>query len=104
MTPISRKSGLSKTALRDALTAADIGYPFPRLVESKDNHDGFARPGPDRDCAITRFLALEQQAPAQAALDKVRTRAQSEQITLLCYEDDPSSCHRRVILNILTRT
>lgn len=102
LTPISRKRGLSKTALREAVTAAGIGYEhLPALGNPKHNRPGFA--GDDRQLREARevYRGLLSDPRAQEALLALIERSHQSKIGLLCFEADEERCHRQVILNEL---
>lgn len=104
LTPISRKRGFSKTALRDALADVGIVYEHCReLGNPKDNRPGFA--GTEQELSnAKRTYAQRLAAPeAQAALDQLRQYAEKEHIAVLCFEADQHRCHRDVVLGELTR-
>ncbi len=69
LTPISRKPGLSKRRLSEALASAGIGYVHHReLGNPRDNRDGFREGrGANRD----RFRALLGSVEAAGALHHV---------------------------------
>lgn len=103
LTPISRKKGLSKTALNAALADAGIGYLHRRaLGNPKYNRPGFAADGHEREMAIATFRALLDEPEAADALDEVRDLARRHLVALLCFEADESCCHRHVILEALS--
>ncbi len=100
LTPISRKPGLSKTALGQALTAAGIAYEHRRaLGNPKANRAGFAGHAADRLDARERFAALLTQPVANEALEAVATAGRHERVAVLCFEADQSRCHRDVVIH-----
>lgn len=102
LTPISRKRGLSKTALRSALLDAGIDYFHRReLGNPKFNRPGFAAQGRERAEAIATYRALLDEPAASEALIEVRDLAQDQLVALLCFEADEACCHRHVILEAL---
>jgi uncharacterized protein (DUF488 family) len=94
---LSRKRGFSKNALRDELATDGIGYRhFIELGTPKPGRDA-ARAG---DGATLRKIYCDEvlaQEPAQAALEALATLAQQRPVCLLCFERDPSTCHRRLL-------
>lgn len=99
LNPVSRKPGMSKTALRTALADSGIGYRHLRsLGNPKANRPGFAKPGPGRQAAVTRYSRILDQPESRTALDELRALSQTGRVALLCFESDPSACHRQVIL------
>lgn len=102
LTPISRKKGLSKTALSAALENAGIDYLHRRaLGNPKHNRPGFAAGGEAKAAAIAVFRALLDEPAAVDALEEIRKLAQERLVALLCFEADESCCHRQVILEAL---
>jgi uncharacterized protein (DUF488 family) len=99
LTPISRKPGLSKTALGHALSAAGIAYEHRRaLGNPKANRAGFAGPADEREDALARYRMLLRRPEASDALDEVADAGQRERVAVLCFEADQSRCHRDVVL------
>lgn len=104
LTPISRKPGLSKTALCQCLTDAGIVYEHRReLGNPKANRAGFAGPTVDRTAARDRYAALLRQPDASRALDAVAAAGRRELVAVLCFEADESRCHRDVVLREVGR-
>jgi uncharacterized protein (DUF488 family) len=102
LTPISRKPGFSKTALRAALADAGIAYEHRReLGNPKDNRPGFA--GTEHELSDAKRTYAERLATpeAQAALAQLRDYAEQEHVALLCFEADEHRCHRDVVLREL---
>lgn len=99
LTPISRKRGLSKTALGNALTDAGIIYEHRReLGNPKANRAGFGGPPADLDAARERYEALLRHPDASDALDSVAEAGRRERVAVLCFEADESRCHRDLVL------
>lgn len=92
LNPISRKKGLSKTALSHALAAAGIRYVHHReLGNPKDNRDGYRLGRAD---ARERFSEVLDSDAATAALRHVSELLENGAVALLCFERDHSQCHR----------
>lgn len=106
LTPISRKRGFSKTALRDALHRAGIEYEHRKVLGNpKDNRAGFGGSEPELLDAKTTYAQLLAAPEAQVALDELSTYAERERVALLCFEADQHRCHRDVVVNeVLRRT
>ncbi len=101
LTPLSRKPGLSKRQLADALAAAGVEYlHLPALGNPRDNRKAF-RLGDSRSRA--RFRASLRTPQARAALDEIRSRVQEERVALLCFERQPDCCHRQLVSDDLVR-
>lgn len=100
LTPISRKPGLSKTALGHGLRAAGIAYEHRReLGNPKANRAGFAGPAFEREDALAQYRMLLRRPEASDALDEVANAGQRERVAVLCFEADQSRCHRDVVLH-----
>lgn len=103
LTPISRKPGLSKSALSAGLRDVGVEYlHLPALGNPKWNRAGFGGETDDLSRAIEIYRELMvNSVPAQEALAEIRVRAHQKRIALLCFEADPARCHRSVILTHL---
>ena len=103
LNPISRKRGLSKTALRARLAEDKIGYEhLPSLGNPRDNREGFAElEGPAAHEAREKFGELLNTEAAQEALDRVLELASAGTVALLCFEHDETRCHREIVLSAL---
>ncbi|MBT2502507.1 DUF488 domain-containing protein [Curtobacterium sp. ISL-83] len=103
LNPISRKRGLSKTALREGLEAAGIDYSHLRsLGNPKANRDGFATVvGPEARSCRDAYRTLLETRPAQDALDQIRALNEHQRVALLCFEADEPHCHRELVLEAL---
>lgn len=101
LNPISRKRGLSKTALRIRLADEGIDYEhLPSLGNPRDNRDGFAElDGPAARGARRRFDDLLGTGAARQALDRVIELADAGTVALLCFEHDETRCHRELVLS-----
>lgn len=105
LTPISRKPGFSKTALRNCLSERGIGYVhLPALGNPKDNDAGFAADSK----SLAHFKAeahytntVLSSIPAWSALQTIIRIGQQGRVALLCYEEDSTRCHRDIILDEL---
>lgn len=100
LNPISRKAGLSKTALSKALRAGGIDYVHLRgLGNPKTNRPGY---GDVNDLAPRQvFERLLQQPEAVADLERLRSLAKGQRVALLCFEKDERLCHREQVLDAL---
>ncbi len=97
--PLSRKPGFSKSALAEFLTSHGIEYVgFPQLGTPPAIRNQYKKNG---DFARLRrdYLAyLGTQGPEIAAL---RELAAHGGCALLCFERDPSKCHRSILAEVL---
>lgn len=92
----SRKAGFSKTLLGNSLAAEGVGYLHLRPLGTPKAGRDAARAGRvDEMRAI--FAAHLEEPEAQLALAQATELARGKRIALLCYEDDPACCHRRIV-------
>ena len=104
LTPLSRKPGLSKTALGHALAQAGIVYEHHReLGNPKNNRPGFATAGAARDDARAYYADLLRRPRAKRALEAVATAGRQERVAVLCFEADEARCHRHVVIEEVQR-
>ncbi|EIU68014.1 Uncharacterized conserved protein [Mycobacteroides abscessus subsp. massiliense] len=102
LTPLSRKPGLSKTKLAEALRAAGIDYVHHRaLGNPKDNRAGFRAGEPE---SLTRYREVLDTAAATDALAHVCELLDDGVVALLCFEQDHAECHRNIVVDRLLRT
>ena len=95
--PLSRRPGFSKNILAASLADAGIGYVHLRNLGT---------PKPGRDAAkkgdvATLEAVYETQLglpEAQAEAAQMRDLAREKVSALLCYERDPTHCHRTLLL------
>lgn len=94
--PGSRKRGFSKRALAKALEGAGVEYVHLRdLGDPKPGRDA-ARRG-DKKAFERIYRAHLKSDDAQAALGRALQITSRARACLLCYERDPSSCHRAIV-------
>lgn len=98
LTPVSRKPGLSKSALSDALFEVGIEYRHYReLGNPQDNREAFAHAGAPRQQARNRYRTRLKNGSRRTLLD-IAEMARKTHLALLCYEREPHGCHRDVIV------
>lgn len=94
-TPRSRKPGLSRTRLSEAVEATGITYRHePRLGVPREEREAFRAGDPD---AITRYrdrIAGDDRETTHHVAELARDR----RVALLCYERDEQRCHRRLVV------
>ena len=99
LTPISRKRGLSKTALTSALRDAGIEYVHHReLGNPKWNRDGY-RAGESTSLALYRRVLRSSEG--RSALRHVTELFDGGTVALLCFERNHGECHRRQVVEEL---
>ncbi|MCA0357690.1 MAG: DUF488 domain-containing protein [Proteobacteria bacterium] len=92
----SRKAGFSKTLLAGGLSDRGVDYLHLRdLGTPKPGRDA-ARAGRVDEMRQIFEAHLEEPA-AVLALAQATALAKTKRIALLCYEDDPNCCHRRIV-------
>jgi transcriptional regulator with XRE-family HTH domain len=100
LTPLSRKKGLSKTALREGLGAASIDYVhLAGLGNPKDNRAGYS--DPENQQVRDTFRTLLQREQSVQQLEQLRQMARERTVALLCFEKDEQVCHRQQVLAAL---
>lgn len=95
--PLSRRPGFSKSPLRAALAEAGIDYVHLRALGTPPAGREAARKGRHED--LRRIYAGQLELPeaiAQGA--QMLELAHERPSALLCFERDPSSCHRSLLL------
>lgn len=97
---ISRKPGLSKTALSDALAAAGIEYLHQReLGNPKDNRAGFRSGSKSSRSRYLRSLSNGGYSAYASTVDLAKT----QRVALFCYEKTHAECHRSCIADKATQ-
>lgn len=95
--PASRKPGLSRTRLSQALADAGIGYRHARaLGNPRDNRAAFAAADPRHGLEVFgRVLGEPPAAHELAALERLLA---SERVAVLCVERSSERCHRQAVV------
>jgi len=95
--PNSRRPGFSKTPLRNALAEAGIDYVHLRALGTPAAGREAARKG--RHEELKRIYAGQLELPeAIAEGAQMLELARETPSALLCYEREPSGCHRSLLL------
>jgi uncharacterized protein (DUF488 family) len=95
--PNSRRPGFSKTPLRNALSEAGIDYVHLRTLGTPAEGRSAARAGRIED--LERIYAGQLELPeAMAEGAQMVELAKEKPSALLCYEREPSGCHRSLLL------
>ena len=96
--PNSRRPGFSKTPLRNALAEAGIDYVHLRALGTPADGRAAARAG--RHEELERIYEGQLELPeAMAQSAQMKDLAAEMPSALLCYERDPSHCHRSLLLD-----
>ena len=97
----SRKPGFSKRQLAAGLDAVGIGYVHLQgLGTPKPGRDAVRAGHPERMVPI--FMAHMQGDRAQAELAQAIGLARDTRACLLCFERDHTTCHRRLVAEMIT--
>ena len=102
LTPLSRKPGLSKRRLAQALEAVGIHYVhLPALGNPPENRSAFRAGDP---LSRKRYRQILQQRHAAEAIQHVAELLDGGIVALLCFEREHESCHRHLVVEALKRT
>ena len=94
--PNSRRPGFSKTPLRNALAEAGSDYVHLRPLGTPADGRAAARAGRIED--LERIYAAQLDLPeAIVAAQQMRELAEEKPSALLCYEREPTCCHRTLL-------
>jgi uncharacterized protein (DUF488 family) len=98
LNPISRKPGLSKRRLADALSEVGIAYRHLKaLGNPRTNRSPFHEGRVAEGCEEFRKLLAAPEA--QAALQQVVDASRNATVAVLCYEKSHDQCHRQVVVD-----
>ena len=98
--PLSRKPGFSKNILAAGLAEAGIEYILLRALGTPPAGREAARKG--RHAEMARIYADQLDLPeAIVAAEQMRELAAEKSSALLCFERDPATCHRSLLLAAL---
>ena len=96
--PLSRKPGFSKNILASGLHGAGIGYVHLKALGTPPAGREAARKG--RHAEMAQIYAGQLELPeAIAATAQLLDLADELPSALLCFERDPATCHRRVLID-----
>ena len=95
--PLSRRPGFSKTPLKGALAEAGIEYVHLRALGTPAAGRDAARKG--RHAELARIYAGQLELPEAIAQGAQMVElARDKPSALLCFEREPSGCHRTLLL------
>lgn len=96
--PNSRRPGFSKNPLKNALAEVGIDYVHLKALGTPADGRSAARAG--RQADLERIYAGQLDLPeAIVQAEQMRELAADKPSALLCYEREPASCHRTLLLN-----
>lgn len=100
LTPLSRKPGLSKRALSEALSAAGIRYVHDRrLGNPKENRPAYADAATDAGIAArVSYREIISNGDGAEAVRELAALAKRHAVAVLCFEADESRCHREQVI------
>ena len=98
----SRRPGFSKTALAAHLRGAGIEYVHLRGLGTPAEGRAAARSG-RHEVMRAIFLEHMETPAARAELEALAGLVEARQVCVLCFEADPSHCHRSIVVEQLAR-
>ena len=101
LTPLSRKPGLSKTRLSEALRRHGIRYVHLRALGNPPENRVGLRAG--TTSSKVRFRQLLKTKLGAEALQRVADLMDDETVALLCFEREHATCHRRLVAEEIQR-
>ena len=95
--PNSRRPGFSKNPLKNALAEVGIDYVHLKALGTPADGRSAARAG--RHEELERIYAGQLELPeAMIQAEQMRELAEEKPSALLCYEREPATCHRSLLL------
>ncbi len=96
--PLSRRPGFSKNVLAGGLAERGIGYVHLKALGTPPEGREAARRG--RHAELATIYAGQLETPeALAAAARLRTLVVEAPSALLCFERDPATCHRSLLID-----
>jgi len=96
--PLSRRPGFSKSPLRAALAEAGVDYVHLKALGTPSDGRAAARAGKQED--LERIYAGQLDLPeAIVQAEQMKELAADMPSALLCFERDPTQCHRSLLLS-----
>ena len=96
--PLSRRPGFSKTPLRNALAEHGIDYVHLKALGTPPEGREAARKG-RHDAMAVIYRATLAEPGAIVAAEQLRELASEAPSALLCFEREPTYCHRQVLID-----
>jgi uncharacterized protein (DUF488 family) len=98
LNPISRKPGLSKRRLAEALSEVGIEYRHLKaLGNPRTNRSPFHEGRVAEGCEEFRKLLAAPEA--ESALQQIVDASRNATVAVLCYEKSHEQCHRQVVVD-----
>lgn len=98
--PQSRRPGFSKKALSAALSEVGVGYSHVKQLGDPKHGREAARAGRMEEFRMI-FEAHLDLADSKLALEEVAATVEERDTVLMCYERNPTDCHRSLVANRL---
>ena len=99
--PQSRKPGMSKTKLGLLLAGHGIAYEHRRELGTPADLRWLFHKGRTEEAAAAYRKHVESEAPEALAALAAELERGTPRTALLCLEEDPAGCHRRVITDVM---
>ena len=100
--PLSRKEGFSKSSLKKYLENAGIEYQhLKELGTPKELREKLYSTG-DYETFFSEYASIA--AKHQELIQKIVDSNHTKNVCIMCFEHDPSKCHRSVVSRIIQRT
>lgn len=96
--PLSRRPGFSKTPLKNALADHGIDYVHLKALGTPPEGREAARKG-RHDAMAVIYRATLAEPGAIVAAEQLRELASEAPSALLCFEREPTHCHRQVLID-----
>ena len=97
---LSRKPGFSKTQLAESLRSRAIDYVHLKSLGNPKAYRDRLREGWDFSEFADEYRRILDNQPE--TLEKLHTLAVENRVCLVCFEEDPSSCHRSIVITVKT--
>ena len=99
--PLSRKPGFSKNVLANGLREAGIDYVHLKALGTPPEGREAARKHQHEK--LRRIYTVQMELPeAMVQAEQMKELAAEKPSALLCFERDPSGCHRTLLLEMVT--
>ena len=99
--PLSRKKGFSKSQLKMLLGERGIGYVHVKELGNPKAYRDALRRGLDFEVFAKMFR--ERLEAQDNTLEELSELAMARRVCILCYEEDPMTCHRSLVAEHVVR-